>query len=264
MRLQIMRLRISYLFIFCFFGLHLSLQAAELIITGVYHGTNLYVQNPHDGKGNYCISEVYLNNKRVEHAATTAFDIDLSALQLKDAITVKIIHRDDCMPKIMNLNAIKAREEFQFTNIEATDDKIIWVAKGEKKFGQYFIEVFKNNAWMIDKVFNCKAQQGNNVYDSPISHASGTNKYRIKYLEISGKSNYSQEVSFVSDAERVTFYPKSVLEEITFSKVVKFEVLDIYYNVLIRGNGASIDCAKLKSGSYYLIFDNRTEKFLKK
>jgi hypothetical protein len=259
-----MWLRISYIFCCYFLCLQFSSKAAEMLITGVYHGTNLYVQNPHDGKGNFCISEVYVNNVKAEHPAATAFDIDLSALKPQEVVNIKIIHTDNCMPKIMNLNAIKAREEFQFTNIEATDDKLIWVTKGEKKFGQYFIEVFKNNVWAIDKVFNCKAQQGNNVYDVIVTHASGTNRYRIKYLEISGKSSYSQEVAFVSDTERVTFYPKSVLEGITFSKVVKFEVLDAYYNVLIRGNGATIDCTKLKTGSYYLVFDNRTEKFLKK
>jgi hypothetical protein len=31
---------------------------------------------------------------------------------------------------------------------------------------------------------------------------------RIKYLEISGKTTYSPEVFFESDAEKVTFYPK--------------------------------------------------------
>ncbi len=253
-----------YLLGLLFLGFTIPLQAAEMLIKGVYQGQNVFVQNPHDGNNNYCISEVYLNDKKIEHPKTTAFDIDLSHLKQGDAVVIKFIHRDDCSPKIMNMHAIRVKEDFQFVNIEATEQKIIWVTKGERKFAQFFFEAFKNNAWMVEKVFNCKGVQGNNVYDLPVTHNSGVNKYRIKYLEISGKTSYSPEVVFESDAEKVTFYPKTVAETITFSKSVKYEILDPYYNVLLRGNGASVDCKKLKPGSYYVVFDNRTEKFLKK
>ena len=240
-------------------------MAGEMLIVGVYHGTNLFVQNPHDGNNNYCIKEIYVNNKKIDHPAkSTAFDIDLSAFKLNDAITIKIIHNDDCSPKVMNLNAIKAKEEFTFTSYEPTENKLIWTTKGEKRFGQYFIECFRNNAWIVEKVINCKAQAGNNIYECPVLHNSGTNKYRIKYLEISGKSCYSPDIVYVSDEERVSFYPKSVTEHITFSKSVRYEILDIYYNVVMRGSGVVIDCTDLKLGTYYLVFDNRTEKFLKK
>jgi hypothetical protein len=241
-----------------------SNSATEMIITGVYHGTNLFVQNPHDGNNNFCVSEVYVNDKKVEHQKATAFDIDLSFLKVNDAVTIKIIHGNECTPKVMNLNAIKAREEFQFTSADPTDSKVIWTTKGEKKFGQYFVETFRNNVWVVEKVMNCKAQAGNNIYEANVLHNSGTNKYRIKYLEISGKSAYSKEIVYVSEEEQVSFYPKSVTANITFSKVVRYEVLDVYYNVVMRGSGAIVDCTGLKTGTYYLVFDNRTEKFLKK
>jgi hypothetical protein len=262
-----MWVRLNYIFVyfFCFaMLLSYSLVATDMIITGVYHGTNLFVQNPHDGANNFCVSMVYVNDKKVEHQNSTAFDIDLSFLKMNEAVTVRIVHGSDCMPKVMNLNAIKAREEFQFTSAEPTESKLIWTTKGEKKFGQYFLEVFKNNVWVVEKVMNCKAQAGNNIYEANVLHNSGKNKYRIKYLEISGKSAYSPEVVYVSEEEQVSFYPKSVQEHITFSKSVRYEVLDVYYNVVMRGSGATVDCTGLKLGTYYLVFDNRTEKFLKK
>lgn len=238
--------------------------AAELILTGAYHGMNLYVQNPHDGDNNYCISEVYVNNKRVEAPKSTAFDIDLSHLQMNDPVTIKIIHDDACQPKVINPNVIRARDEFQFTSIEVTESKINWVSRGEKKFGQYFIESFKNNAWVVEKVYNCKGEAGNMVYNIDVSHGSGMNKYRVKYLEISGRSFYSPEISHYSESERVGFFPKSVTTTITFTRPVKYEVLDVYYNMIMKGNSLTIDCSTLKPGSYFLVFDNRTEKFLKK
>ncbi len=264
---MMMCVRFNYTFVcfFCFFGLiNFGVLAAEIIIAGVYRGTNLFVQNPHDGNNNYCISEVYVNNKKVEHQKATAFDIDLSSFKLNDVVNIRIIHGDYCTPKVMNMSAIKIREDFQFTSTEATETKLIWTTKGERKFGQYFLEIFKNNGWVVEKVMNCKAQVGNNIYEANTLHNSGTNKYRIKYLEISGKSSYSPEVVYISDEEKVSFYPKSVTENITFSKNVKYEVLDIYYNVVMRGSGVVLDCTGLKLGTYYLVFDNRTEKFLKK
>jgi hypothetical protein len=263
--MQLQRLCIAL----CYFWVCLTnsskIFAAEMIVNGIYQGTNLFVQNPHDGKNNYCIAEIYLNNKKADFPKnSTAFDIDLSSLTVGATIHLRFVHSDDCLPKIMNMGAIKVREEFQFTSIDATDTKLVWTTKGEKRFGQYFLEAFKNNAWKVEKVLNCKAQAGNNIYEINASHSSGVNKYRIKYLEISGKSVYSPERVYESDAEQVTFYPKSVTQNITFSKIVKYEVLDVYYNIVMRGNGAMADCTGLKGGTYYLVFDNRTEKFLKK
>lgn len=262
--MQLNYLHISLCSLCVCLAVNIQMYAAEMVITGAYHGANVFVQNPHDGSNNYCITEVYLNNKKIDHPKATAFDIDLSGLKMNEPITIKIVHSDNCTPKIMNLNAIKAREEFQFMSTEATDAKLVWTTKGERKFGQYFLEAFKNNAWRVEKVMNCKAQTGNNIYEAPAAHNSGVNKYRIKYLEISGKSTYSPEMVYHSEEEQVSFYPKSVTQLITFSKVVKYEILDVYYNVVMRGNGASADCTGLKLGTYYLVFDNRTEKFLKK
>jgi hypothetical protein len=242
-----------------------KLFAAELILTGIYHGTNLYVQNPKDATGHYCISEVYVNNKKINIPISTAFDIDLSFLKREEPVVIKIVHNDNCLPKIINPAAIKPRDEFQFSFAEVTPNKVNWVAKGEKKFGQYFLEHYRNNAWSVEKVLNCKGDAGNNLYNVEITHSQGENKYRIKYLEITGQTYYSPELSFlVTSSEQIEFYPQNVTTTITFSKPVKYELKDLSENIVLRGEGTTIDCSNLASGNYWLIFNNRAEKIVKK
>ena len=101
-------------------------------------------------------------------------------------------------------------------------------------------------------------------YRRPIDHHAGENKYRLKYLEISGRSDYSEVVTFMSDRDKITFYPQRVSDKITFSRSTDFEIRDAYGNKVKSGRAAEVDCSDLKTGKYYLSFDNRTEQFFKK
>ena len=61
--------------------LYLSCFGGELVLTGVYRGANLYIQNPHDGNNNYCITAIYINNQKLDQVpSSTAFNLDLSYL----------------------------------------------------------------------------------------------------------------------------------------------------------------------------------------
>ncbi|MCS6834302.1 MAG: hypothetical protein NZ521_12065, partial [Flammeovirgaceae bacterium] len=85
-----MRLRNLSLVVFFTF-LWVRLLAGELLLTGVYRGANLYIQNPHDGNGNYCITAIYINNQKLEKVPqSTAFNLDLSFLKENEAIVIKI------------------------------------------------------------------------------------------------------------------------------------------------------------------------------
>jgi hypothetical protein len=248
-------------------GQHAALagNGGELVLAGVYHGTNLYVQNPHTPGGDYCISKILINDKPVEKVPqSTAFEIDLSHLKINDNVVVKIYHSSDCGPKVINPSAIRVKEEFQFASVEVTDEFVQWVSTGEKNYGKYFIEKFANNSWVVDKVVSSKSKPGSNFYSQEIAHHSGINKYRVKYLEISGKSYFSTIVEYESQAEKVTFFPKRVTNKITFSREVDYEILNVYGNSVTKGSGNIVNCSRLKTGTYYLNFDNRTEKFFKK
>lgn len=240
--------------------------AGELLIEGVYQGTNLYIENPHDAsKQAFCISEVLINGKKMSPLPqASAFEIILSHLKKDEAVSIRILHRDDCKPKIINPNSIRVRNEFQFTSLDINNDFINWVSKGEKKHSKYFIEKFEHNSWITEEVVECQGNAGNNVYKIDAPHHSGLNKYRVKYLDITGKSYYSQVVEFTAAKAKVEFYPQRVSTTLNFSHPVKFEILDAYGNVVIKGSDKVVDCTKLKMGTYYVSFDNRTEKFFKK
>ncbi len=237
----------------------------ELVIKGVYHGTNLYVQNPQTSNSQYCIKEIFVNNKAVKFPATTAFDINMSFLKVNDQVVVRIIHAKDCTPKILNSQAIKDRLPFRFSSINVDMTTMVWVTKGEKKFGQFFIQIKNNRTWIVEKVISCKGNAQQNIYRLPLNHNAGENIYRLKYLDVTGKYYYSPEIKFVSEGQQqVSFYPKSVTNRITFSRSTNYQILDNNGKLILEGNGLTVDCSNLNLGAYYLLFEGQEARFFKK
>jgi hypothetical protein len=176
------------------FGLQTA-QAAEMLLTGVYQGSNVFVINPKEANGEFCVTEIYVNNKKIDIAISEYMEINLSHLKSKDAVTIKILHKDNCSPTIKNIHAIKAKETFQFEKVDLKSTGLTWETRGEKKFGQFFVESKKDNKWTAEKTINGKGKVLDNVYEYPIATpAQGVTAYRIKYLEASGKITYSEEL----------------------------------------------------------------------
>jgi hypothetical protein len=245
-----------------------SVNAGILTLTGVYQEKNLYVQNPFTGNmKDFCTNDVYVNDKLVmSNIQSSAYEIDLSHLKPGDPVTIKITHKDDCKPKILNPQVIKATSSFSFNSFHVEKDKIIWITKGEKDKGRHFIEHFVNNSWVIVKEVAAKGSPIINSYSEPVmSHHSGLNKYRIKYLENDGQVFYSQVIEYVSDLPPIEFFPKRVTDKIYLQpREADFEVLDAYGNVVKKGHGKEINMADLGTGVYYLNVDNQTFKLFKK
>lgn len=243
-----------------------SLYAGVLTLQGVYQGKNLYVQNPFTGNmRDFCTNEVFVNDKLVlNNVQSSAFEIDLSFLNMNDPVTIKINHKDDCKPKILNPQVIKATSAFTFTAINVDADMITWVTKGEKPRGRFFVEQFKNNAWSTIRELSGKENAIINNYNAEGSNHSGLNKYRIKYLQNDGQVFYSQVSEFLSDLKPIEMYPKRVTDKIYLSRAADYEILDQYGNVISKGNKKEIDLIKASTGVYYLNVDNKTIKFFKK
>ena len=243
-------------------------KAGILTLTGVYQGKNLYVQNPFTGNmKDFCTNDVYVNDKLVlTNVQSSAYEIDLSHLKEQDPVTIKITHKDDCKPKILNPQVIKATSSFAFSSFSVEKDMIVWVTKGEKPKGRHFIEHFVNNSWVIVKEVPGKESVIINTYkENANSHHSGLNKYRVKYLEHDGQVFYSQVVEFVSDLAAVEFYPKRVTDKIYLTpREAEYELLDQFANVVRKGTGKEINMTDLPSGVYYLNVDNKTYKLFKK
>lgn len=245
-----------------------TVNAGILTLSGVYQGKNLYVQNPFTGNmKDFCTNDVYVNDRLVmSNIQSSAYEIDLSHLKEQDPVTVKITHKDDCKPKVLNPQVIKATSSFAFSSFHVEKDKIVWVTKGEKPKGRHFVEHFVNNSWAIVKEIPGKESVIINTYNEVAgSHHSGLNKYRIKYLENDGQVFYSQVLEFVSDLLPVEFYPKRVTDKIYLTpREAEYELLDAYGNVVRKGHGKEINMTDLGSGVYYLNVDNKTYKLFKK
>lgn len=249
---------------FLLIALPFQLLAGEMFLSGVYKGVNLYIQNPvHQGK-EFCIKSVTVNGKSMPIPKATAFELKLSFLAKGTPVNIKIVHHDDCKPVVLNPNSIKDKARFRFNNVTVTDAKIAWNTSGETEYGSFIVLKYEHNEWTEEYMMKAKGSARQNVYTYQAHHHTGENRYQLKYIPAQGKSSLSDEFKFVAEMERVTFYPKRVSKVLTFSREVKYAIRDVHGKVIKKGIAEKVDCSDLKSGNYYLSYDNNTDRFLKK
>jgi hypothetical protein len=250
----------------CFFYLKTEpANAGEIVITGTYQGKNLYIQNPFTGNlQDFCTLEVFVNNKKAStNLNASAYEIDLSFLQLDDEVLIKIVHKDDCKPKVLNPTVIKSTSNFHFVQLTIDEDHISWTTSHEKQAGKFYLEQFWHNAWVILSEIDSKGGLGTNAYQTTAKHHSGLNKYRIRFKDVNGHFFYSKTTEFTSSKPPITFTPEKVSNTIILSHHAYYEILDKNGVSLLKGSGMYISVSSLKPGDYYLNVDNRTEKFSK-
>jgi len=254
-------------FLFVFFAsIQVFSQGTEYTMTGEYQGKNIYVQNPlSKDKINFCTNEVYLNERLISNSPkTSAYEIDLSDLEIGGPIFIKIVHKEGCTPKVINPQVIRSKSKFQFLNVNADALSIHWSTIGELPYGKFFLEHYRNREWIIIETISGKGSFDANQYDITPEHHTGDNKYRIKYVQSNGKIFFSQVFEYFNDVEPISFFPTLVVDKITLSRASDYAVVDSYGNQITKGKGAEIDLDNLKAGLYFLYVDNREEKFVKK
>lgn len=241
-------------------------QNTEYTMTGEYQGKNIYVQNPlSPDKVNFCTTEVYLNEKLVNsHPKTSAFEIDLSRLNIGDPVFIKIIHKEGCVPKIINPQVIRSKSKFRFLSVYADAIAIHWSTTGELPYGKFFIEHYVNKKWTNIATVSGKGSFESNQYNFKPNHHTGENKYRIKYAQSDGRIFFSRIIDYFYNVEPVSFYPTRVDDKITFSRETSYRIVDSFGNEVAKGEGKGVQLGNLKPGLYFLYIDNREEKFVKK
>ncbi len=252
-----------FFFVLFFVG---NLQAGVVVLTGMYQGKDIYVQNPlSDNQKDYCTREVFLNNEKIlTNIKSSVFEIKLTKLSLGDSVNIRIVHEAGCSPKILNPHVIKVNSAFKFISFTVDEKKLSWETRGEKTSGKVYVEQYLNNMWSVVVELPAKGSSTHNTYTQNETHCSGKNKYRIKYEEKDGLVFYSAVKEFYSNRPPVSFYPKRVTSIVKFSREVSYEVIDNFGNSVKKGYGAEVDMSDLKEGLYYLNFDNKREKVLKK
>jgi hypothetical protein len=254
-----------------FAGLNAQAQVV-LVLEGNYQGKNLYVQNPFGNAGvGFCVTEVFVNgNLTTDEIASSAFEIDLKNFQLKlgDAVEVKIKYKGDCQgkPKVLNPEVLKPKSTYDVVKMDISGDGTIkYTTKGESGKLSFIVEQYRWTKWVKVGEVEGLGTNGPNDYNFKAALHSGENKFRLKQLDYSGTPRYSKEIKVTSNAPKMTWSPKKVSTDITFTGgETMYEIFDQYGNLVKKGFGATIDCKSLPKGGYFLNYDNSTDEFIKK
>ena len=262
--------------IFCLLISTASFSTGVIVLEGIYQGKNLYVQNPFGSSGvGFCVEEVRVNdNVTTDEIASSAFEIDLRNFQFKlgDKVEIKIIHKDDCKPKVLNPEVLNPKSTFEIVAMSVGADLTYkWSTKGEAGKLPFIIEQFRWNKWVKIGEVEGVGSATLNEYSFKVAPHSGKNKYRLKQVDYTGQPKFSRTIEYTANIPKVvTFSPAKVSKEITFSdeddKEIEtmFEIFDQFGNIVKRGYAAKIDASNLTKGVYYLNYDNKMESFIKK
>jgi hypothetical protein len=245
-------------------GLGVAAQQNELVLTGVYNGKNLYVQNPiATNLKDYCTQEVYVNGELVfQNPRSSAYTINLTHLSTKAPVEVRIRYTEGCMPKIINPQVVRALAGFKYLAVHVDSAAISWTTNNQQKGGKFFVEQWYDERWMPVTTVTATPEEAR--YMAAVSHTSGNNRYRIKFLQDDGEMYYSNVEEFSSAKDPITFTPTRVSDKIFLSRATDYEVTDKGGTQLLKGSGNEIYVGNLSTGVYYLKIDNRVEKFFKK
>ncbi|MCF6364837.1 MAG: T9SS type A sorting domain-containing protein [Bacteroidales bacterium] len=262
-----------YICFVLFFSLPLiSVAKGEIKLNGIYKGENLYVENPYSLSGvGFCVAEVLVNgHTTTDEIHSSFFEIDLSVYGFKygELINISIIHRDGCVPRILNKEVITPNSTFKTQYIVADKNGLLrWATTGEHGVLPFIVEQYRWNKWIRIGSIKGKGSNKLNKYSFAIDFHSGKNKFRVKQIGSNGKARYSKSVEYINNIPEVSFVPGNggkVSEKIFFSASTRYEIYDYYGKLVKTGNSEEIKLSSLKSGSYFLNYDNKTETFIKK
>jgi len=242
-------------------------NAGVIIIEGKYQNKNLFVQNYFGNSGvGFCAQEIKVNGKiTTDETNSSAFEIDLSALQLKfgEEVVVEISHKEGCLPKVLNADDLKPKPTFDVLVMNISETGLLkWTTKNESGALPYVVETFKWNKWIPVGEVSGAGSPDNHDYAFQVKMHSGENKFRVKQKGNASLSRYSKEISVSSSTQKPSF---AVLKNksIDFSDETAYEVYDSYGVVVKKGFGKNIGIDNLKKCVYYLCYDNLVTEFSK-
>ncbi len=252
------------------FPFKLLAQSSVLVLEGNYQGKNLIVQNPFTASGvGFCVYEVTVNDEvSTDEWASSAFEVDFNLFQLNigDVAVVKIKHKNDCHPKVLNPEVLKPKSTFDVTSMSVSEKGVLkWCTEKETGKLDFIIEQYRWNKWIKIGEIAGKGTPDEHCYSHKVIPHSGENRLRLKQVDHTGTPRYSNTKTFNDPSiPEITFNPKKVSKDITFSNETLYEIYDQYGNIVKRGFASKVPCTNLKKGIYYFNFDNKIDNFIKK
>lgn len=251
----------------------LAASAGTLTVEGSYQGKNIYIQNPFVNNGvGFCAFEVIVNDKTTtDEVNSSSFEVDLSALKLSlgERVVIKVKYKDDCKPRVVNPEDLKVKSTYELVPktlmYDAKEGIIKWTTKGETGKLPFIVEQYRWNKWVkVDEVEG-KGRIEGAFYSVKYKPHSGENKIRVKQVDVNGP-RFSEAIKVRSIVAEVKPKKLDNLDKlIEFSDDTRYEIFDMYGNVVLKGFGNEVDVQNLKKGTYYINYDNKTgDKFTKK
>lgn len=233
--------------------------SGTIVVEGFYQGKNIYIQNFMGSSGvGYCAYEVKVNGHiTTDETNSSAFEIDLTAhnLKLGEKVIIEISHKENCIPKILNPEDLKPQATFQVVQMTIDNEGLIkWTSTNETGRLPYIIEQFKWNKWVPVGEVEGVGLPGNHSYQFKVTLHSGENKFRLKQKGSMGTVKYSKEITVKSNVNKPEYVQKN--KSIEFTADTFFEVYDAFGIIQKRGYGKFINLENLKSGIYYISYDN--------
>lgn len=238
-----------------------------IVLEGSYQGKNLFVSNPFASNGvGFCTTEVLVNDvTSTDEIQSSAFEIDLSNYRLKlgDKVVIKIKHKDDCKPRVLNPEVLKPTSTCEYLSVKVDDNTIKWTTKGESGSLPFVIEQKFCSKWIKVGEVAGKGSPDAHEYSFKVKHHSGVNEYRIVQTDYA-KSNQSTVYKYRSKVPEVTFFPARITKDINFSDETMYEIFDMQGEIKRRGVAKMVDISDLPKGQYIMNYDNRTTYIIKK
>ncbi len=264
------KLRPLILLIALFTGL--LVHAGTIVLDGNYQGKNIFIQNPFSEAGvGFCVYQVTVNEKvSTDEINSSAFEIDLSTFNLKvgDKVTIKIMHKDGCTPKILNPEVLKPKSTFDVVKQSVSaDGTYTWTTSNETGELPYIVQEKRWNKWIRVGEVPGIGSPGEHTYSFKVVPHSGENTYRVKQNDLNRRARLSEAVTYTDPAvSAVTWtYEKGKNSSVHLSSQSLYEIYDQFGNIVKRGYATDIDVSDLKKGLYYLNYDNKTgETFIKR
>ncbi|OFY72905.1 MAG: hypothetical protein A2265_08550, partial [Bacteroidetes bacterium RIFOXYA12_FULL_33_9] len=189
--------------------------AGTIELDGVFQGKNIYVMNPFSQSGvGFCVYEVTVNGKvTTDEINSSAFEIDFSSLNINlgSEIKVSIKHKENCKPKVLNPEVLKAKSTFEIKLINVDKEgNLNWTTENESGKLPFVVEQFRWNKWVKVGTIEGKGTPSSSNYTMKVNVHSGSNKFRVKQIDYTNKPRYSAEVPFRSMTPPVSLVSKKV------------------------------------------------------
>ncbi|GAB4136493.1 MAG: hypothetical protein Fur0041_10990 [Bacteroidia bacterium] len=234
-----------------------------LLIEGKYQNKNIYIQNAFNQNGvGFCAYEVRVNgNLTTDEVNSSAFEIDLRPFNLNsgDPVTIQIFHKEGCVPKVLNPEALKPRPTFSTKAITINNEGLLtWTTTGETGSLTFVVEQFRWNKWVYVGEVQGIGTAAEHTYSFKVSAHSGENRFRVKQVGFGKEVKYTPEVRYIpQNMQAMTFEQSSDSRTIKFSGETLYEMYDIYGNIVLKGYGTKADITEFGKGIYYMCFDNQ-------